>query len=237
MTEFELELIKNLDDFKKYSLFACDEVGRGPLAGPVVGACTYLNLGQFKTVKELEQWLGKLRSLKITDSKKLSAQKRQNIISTLLEQNSKTTSKHEFSYEVFGVSVKTFIAEVDHVTIDQINILNASLKSMFLGYEKLGNKNKNEIVLIDGNKVFKESVLGELLPVVKGDQKSCLIALSSIFAKEYRDDLMKKFSEIYPEYDFAKNAGYPSLKHRNAIKNVGPSPIHRKTFRGVKEYV
>ena len=89
----------------------------------------------------------------------------------------------------------------------------------------------------DGNKIPKElrsNISAEA--IVKGDSKSALIALASIMAKEFRDLKMEKLALKYPGYGFEKHAGYPTVFHKEAIKNLGVTPIHRKTFKGVKEY-
>lgn len=236
MAEFDFDLVKKLKNFKDYCLYACDEVGRGPLAGPVVGACTALDLNQFKNLDELKIWINRLRELGINDSKKISLKKR-NILKQFILQTIILEPQKVIELNLYGIKLRFCLTEIDHHEIDQINILNASLKAMCFSFEKLHIINHNSLVLIDGNRYFQTELADQILTVIKGDQKSVMIGLSSILAKVYRDELMEHFHLKYPEYSFAKNAGYPSLVHREAIKRIGPCPIHRKTFKGVKEYV
>jgi ribonuclease HII len=110
--------------------------------------------------------------------------------------------------------------------IDKINILNASLLSMKRSVNKL--KVQPDLILIDGNKSFKYNI--PTITVVKGDSKSFSIAAASIIAKVTRDKLMRKYAVEYPNYNWEKNKGYPTLQHRESIKEFGASPMHRKTF-------
>jgi ribonuclease HII len=89
-------------------------------------------------------------------------------------------------------------------------------------------------LLADGNFV-PQSGAAEEYAIVKGDQKSLTIALASVIAKEYRDHLMRKLDAQYPQYGWAKNAGYPTKAHRQALQEFGPSPLHRQSFQGVRE--
>jgi ribonuclease HII len=120
------------------------------------------------------------------------------------------------------------VARVDHDEIDRINILNASFLAMHKALEMLNIQ--PEFVLIDGNR-FKPY---QKLPhecIIKGDSKYFSIAAASILAKTYRDDYMHKLSEEHPQYEWFKNKGYPTVKHRKAILAYGVSCYHRKTFR------
>ena len=92
------------------------------------------------------------------------------------------------------------------------------------------------VVLVDGNKTFESSAKG-IEAIVKGDSKSLLIGLASIIAKEYRDELMKDLALDYPGYGFEKHSGYPTKAHKEAIFHLGVSPCHRKTFKGVSEFL
>ena len=145
----------------------------------------------------------------INDSKKLSEKKRAELYEWILENCS-----------TYGVGV------IDHVEIDEINILQASLKAMKIAVEKLNAK--PQLILIDGNKSFASEI--KTKTVVKGDAKSFSIAAASIIAKFTRDKLMRKASEKYPEYLWAQNKGYATKAHREAVKKYGASPIHRKSF-------
>jgi ribonuclease HII len=110
--------------------------------------------------------------------------------------------------------------------IDEINILNASLLAMKDAVSQL--EVTPDLVLIDGNKRFDSEI--PVKTIIKGDSKSFCIASASILAKVTRDRLMKKLSEDYPMYLWEKNKGYPTKKHREIIRQIGPSPLHRKTF-------
>ncbi len=120
------------------------------------------------------------------------------------------------------------VSMVDHQEIDKINILNASIKAMHLALEQLSFS--PGFVIIDGNR-FKPFQDIPFECVVKGDDKYYSIAAASILAKTYRDDYMLQLSAEYPNYDWANNKGYPTIKHRNAVLAFGLTPYHRKTFR------
>ena len=171
-----------------------DEVGRGPLAGPVVCACCIMPLDDI-----IEG---------VTDSKKLSEKKRVQL-AELIKQKA-------LAYQ---------IEEISPEEIDEINILNATKKCMTATINNLSIK--PDIVLVDAVKLDVDC---ETLPIIKGDLKSYTISSASILAKVYRDELMKKYAEQYPQYGFERNAGYGTKEHIEVIKGVGPCPIHRKTF-------
>jgi len=120
------------------------------------------------------------------------------------------------------------VAQVDHIEIDRINILNASFKAMHLALELLHIT--PEFIIIDGNR-FKAYQEVPHQCVIKGDGKYYSIAAASILAKTYRDDYMHRLSEEHPQYDWSKNKGYPTIKHRDAVISYGMSPYHRRTFR------
>ena len=111
--------------------------------------------------------------------------------------------------------------------IDQINILNAALKTMSFAIDNL--KIKPDFILIDGNKCPDFTI--PCKAIVGGDGKSLSIAAASIIAKVTRDDIMIELNEIYPQYNFEQNKGYPTREHREAIKKYGPCPLHRNSFR------
>lgn len=211
---------------------ACDEVGRGPLAGPVVSCAVYTSSAF------LSQKLNFLRSLGVNDSKALTAVKREKLIKQLKvelkfdQRLCLQTPKGEIYYAITKQTPKK---------IDEINILKASLMSMRNSSLKASRVSKlgqeRVLLLIDGNKTFSVKDSWEGYGVIKGDSRSCLIGLASIIAKEKRDHLMKKMSKKYPEYGFEKNSGYPTKIHLEAIKKFGITPIHRKSFKGVKEYL
>ena len=111
--------------------------------------------------------------------------------------------------------------------IDKINILNASILAMHRALDQL--KVRPEAVIVDGNR-FKPYQSLPHTTIVKGDGKYLSIAAASILAKTYRDDYMDKLAVEYPQYDWLSNKGYPTKKHREAIRQYGITPYHRKTF-------
>jgi ribonuclease HII len=152
----------------------------------------------------------------INDSKKLSAKKRLQL------------------YEViYAHAVTIGIGIVDSIEIDRINILQASLLAMAMALENLDPQ--PDYLLIDG--IFPISTDLPQQPIAKGDALSISIAAASIIAKVTRDRLMHKYHHYYPQFDFAKHKGYPTAAHREAIRKFGYCPIHRKTFKGVKEFI
>ena len=111
--------------------------------------------------------------------------------------------------------------------IDKINILNASILAMHRALDQL--KVRPEAIIVDGNRFKKYKDLPHT-SIVKGDGKYLSIAAASILAKTYRDDYMNQLAEEYPQYDWKANKGYPTKKHRDAIRQYGITPYHRKTF-------
>jgi ribonuclease HII len=118
--------------------------------------------------------------------------------------------------------------------IDKINILNASILAMHRALDQL--KVRPEAVIVDGNR-FKPYQKLPYTTIVKGDAKYLSIAAASILAKTYRDDYMNRLAEEYPQYDWRSNKGYPTKKHRDAIRQYGITPYHRKSYNllGVEE--
>jgi len=125
------------------------------------------------------------------------------------------------------------IGIADNKEIEEINILKASLLSMERALKDAGVQ--PDLILLVGNKSIRG--LYQAKPIIKGDRKCFFIASASIIAKVTRDRIMEGYHEIYPDYNFRENKGYPTSQHRQAIKRFGITPIHRKTFRGVKEYI
>ena len=111
--------------------------------------------------------------------------------------------------------------------IDKINILNASILAMHRALDQL--KVRPEAIIVDGNRFKKYKDLPHTT-IVKGDGKYLSIAAASILAKTYRDDYMNQLAEEYPQYEWKANKGYPTKKHRDAIRQYGITPYHRKTF-------
>ena len=172
-----------------------DEVGRGPLAGPVV-ACAVI-LPQDDMI------------LYLNDSKQLSAKKREVLYD-----------------EIINRAVSYGIGIVSEARIDEINILQATYEAMRMAVSNLSVA--PDLLLNDAVKIPGIDV--KQVPIVKGDTLSASIAAASIVAKVTRDRMMQAYDEIYPGYDFASNMGYGSAKHIEALKTLGQTPIHRKSF-------
>ena len=188
---------------KEYRYIAgIDEVGRGPLAGPVMAAAVVL-----PPYCELPG---------IDDSKKLTPLKREKLY-----------------VDIFEAAISVGIGRVDQVEIDKINILNASLKAMAIALKNLSCP--VEYVLVDG--IFPVATDVSQMTLKKGDSQSVLIAAASVVAKVTRDKIMEAYHDQYPCYNFARNKGYGTREHLDALKKYGCSPLHRKTFRGVTEDV
>lgn len=120
------------------------------------------------------------------------------------------------------------IGVVSNEEIDEINILNASFLAMHRAVDQL--KKRPEFLIIDGNR-FKTYKKIPHECIIKGDGKYMNIAAASILAKTYRDDFMKKAAQKYPQYGWENNMGYPTSKHRDAIREFGPTPLHRMSFQ------
>ena len=125
------------------------------------------------------------------------------------------------------------IGVVEAEEIDRINILEATRKAMRLAVARLVSP--PDFLLIDGTRAIGLSLPSRC--IVGGDRKSLSIAAASIVAKVTRDEMMEAWHERFPHYNFRRNKGYGTLEHRRAIERWGPSPIHRKTFRGVREHL
>lgn len=146
----------------------------------------------------------------LNDSKQLSERKRY-LLRSIIEND----------------AVAWAVGVVTAEEIDKINILNASILAMHRALDAL--KVQPEAIIVDGNR-FKPYKDVPYTTIVKGDGKYLSIAAASILAKTYRDDYMKTIAEEYPQYDWKSNKGYPTNKHRAAIKKYGISPYHRKSF-------
>lgn len=240
---FDLEYFRKVAATNNFFIAGCDEVGRGPLAGPVVAASASLHIKKYneeEIVKILNQW----NEYGVTDSKKIKEKKRQYILSTFLGLNPYLENQLKFSNDQYysyhyskNIELKISIKQIPPHVIDEINILNASLLAMKQAVLESCDKNTTGLILIDGNKKFNcELKKVELDAIIKGDSKSLLIGLASIVAKEFRDQLMKTYDLKFPGYGLAKNAGYPTASHFEAISILGITEIHRKTFKGVKEF-
>ena len=190
-------------DYEKEGLICgIDEVGRGPLAGPVVAGAVILP-------KNCE-------ILYLNDSKQLSAEKMEQLYDVILEH-----------------AVAVGIGIVSPQRIDEINILQATYEAMRQAIEKL---NPQPAVLLN-DAVRIPQVAIQQVPIIKGDAKSVSIAAASIVAKVTRDRMMEQYEEVFPCYGFARNKGYGSKEHIEALQTMGPTAIHRRSFIGhfVKE--
>lgn len=174
-----------------------DEAGRGPLAGPVVAAACII--------------ADHLYIPAINDSKKLSEKQRDQIYLDYI-------NHPDIDY---GVGI------VDHVEIDELNILQATFLAMRRAVEQLPKV--PDLLLVDGNQSPKISI--KTWPIVKGDALSQSIAMASIIAKVTRDKMMNELDHLYPQYGFAKHKGYPTAYHKEMIAKHGLSSVHRKTFK------
>jgi ribonuclease HII len=202
----------------------------------VVAASVSLHFEYYEE-KELRKLLKEWEIFGINDSKKLTVTKRQGILSDFPFSNDQMMVNQIYTHSYSkNMSLNVLIKEISPQTIDEINILNASLRAMKEAVTESCDFSRPGLVLIDGNKKFiSESTSVELVPIIQGDSKSLLIGMASIIAKEYRDQLMAKYCEQYPGYHWKTNAGYGTEKHLEAISLLGITEIHRKTFRGVKE--
>ncbi len=152
----------------------------------------------------------------ITDSKKLSPKKRSYLYEKLYDQ-----------------AVSIGIGIVDNIEIERINILNAALLSMAISVKNLSPQ--PDYLLIDGKFRIPTDLPQE--PIIRGDALSISIAAASIVAKVSRDRLMERYDQDYPQFGFSRHKGYPTKAHKEAIRTFGCCPIHRRTFKGVKEYL
>ncbi|MBE5935298.1 MAG: ribonuclease HII [Lachnospiraceae bacterium] len=199
-----IKLMKTFEnDYLEYE-YVCgiDEVGRGPLAGPVVAAVVVLP-------KDCE-------ILYVNDSKQLSEKKREELYDIIIEEAVD-----------YGVGI------VYQNEIDEINILEATYKAMRIAISNLSRKPDvllNDAVTIPG---IDEDVIQ--VPIIKGDAKSLSIAAASIVAKVIRDRMMVEYAKEYPQYGFDSNKGYGAKAHIDALKEIGPCPLHRRSF--IKNFV
>ncbi len=180
----------------------CDEAGRGCLAGAVYAAAVILPPNYQNEM--------------LNDSKQLTERRRYLLRSEI---------EHDAIAWAVGI--------VGPDEIDKINILNASILAMHRALDQLTVR--PEVIIIDGNrfKPYTDPSSRIVLPhttIVKGDGKYLSIAAASILAKTYRDDYMNRLAEEYPQYDWLSNKGYPTKKHRAAIKEYGITPYHRRSY-------
>lgn len=188
-----------------------DEVGRGPLAGPVIAAAVILPRGYSNP--------------EIKDSKLLTAKQREKLAPMI--------KKHATSWGLGVAAVED---------IDRLNILQASLLAMVRALAAL--QSKADCILIDGNQSIPLPLfrVGRFLTgrslyqktIIKGDQSCLSIAAASIVAKVARDEVMVELDKLYPNYGFAAHKGYSCAAHFAALQRFGPSPVHRQSFRPVR---
>lgn len=178
-----------------------DEVGRGPLAGPVVAAAVILNPA--------------MPISGLVDSKKISEARRE-----------------ELAKEIRENALSWAIARVDVDEIDEINILQATMKAMTVAVEQMDQQ--PDYVMIDGNRI-PEGITIPTEAVVKGDDRVACISAASIIAKVARDTEMIEMDTVYPGYGLAGHKGYPTKAHIAALQELGITPIHRKSFGPVKK--
>jgi ribonuclease HII len=136
--------------------------------------------------------------------------------------------RNSLQLDIFRDALAWAVAEVSNEEIDEINILNASFKAMHLALDRLTVR--PNFLLIDGNR-FKPYGDLKFECVIKGDGKYLSIAAASVLAKNYRDDLMSKFSVEFPGYGWHTNVGYPTEEHRDGIRQLGITPLHRRSFQ------
>ena len=184
------------EEYKDYPyICGIDEVGRGPLAGPVVAGAVILPKDDM--------------ILYLNDSKKLSEKKREMLYD-----------------EIMNRAVATGIGMASPARIDEINILQATYEAMRMAIDNL--KVRPDILLNDAVTIPQVDILQ--VPIIKGDAKSISIAEASIIAKVTRDRLMVEYDKVLPGYDFASNKGYGTKAHIAGLKELGPTPIHRRSF-------
>ena len=192
-----------IENLKKYEreyadygyICGIDEVGRGPLAGPVVAGAVILPKD--------------CNILYINDSKQLSEKKREELYDVITKE-----------------AVAWAVGYASPERIDEINILQATYEAM---REAIGKLSPAPDLLLNDAVTIPEVVIPQV-PIIKGDAKSVSIAAASIVAKVTRDRLMEEYDKEYPEYGFAKHKGYGTAAHIAALKEFGPTPIHRRTF-------
>lgn len=195
------ELLFQYDKSFNKTIIGTDEAGRGPAAGGVFAAAVCFENVTDDLIKDLAI---------LNDSKKLTPKKRESI------------------YDVILKSTLNKIVCVEVEEIEKINILNASLKAMNLACSAI-IKRDDVLVLVDGNKLIKNFTYPQQF-VIKGDSKSASIAAASVLAKVTRDRYMQKLHEEFPMYNWAKNAGYLTKEHLDAIDKYGLCKYHRPSF-------
>lgn len=189
------------------ALIGMDEVGRGCLAGPIVGAAALITYDLYSQMQEIEDLI-------IRDSKKMTPKQRSNTAIWL------------------GQNVPYVIRKVEASRIDAIGIQKANNAVLYESGKALA-RDYDDVEIRAYVDHFKCRPIRENVPVTsmtRGDANNIAIAAASILAKVYRDTLMEKMAKEYPEYMWDSNKGYGAVAHRGAIKKYGPTPYHRMTF-------
>lgn len=199
----------NIDISKSVGI---DEVGRGPLAGPVVVAAVWISDAGVKLLRDSD--------LAVRDSKKMTEAARQKVV--------------DFLNTLPADIAKISIAQASVGEIDSLNILQATMLAMQRVYRTL--KIHPKFVLVDGNRAPDISNT-QVVTITKGDDKVLAISLASIVAKQYRDHLMRKLAIEYPQYGWDTNVGYGTKQHIEAIYTIGVTEHHRKSFSPIKEII
>lgn len=193
-----------------FQVIGVDEAGRGPLAGPVVAAACILPAD--------------VSLPGVNDSKRMTERQREAAFAAVQE-----------------AAVGWGLGVVEAARIDEVNILRATFEAMVQAVEaaramaaaRLGRA-AAAALLVDGNRPIPQWS-GWQRPVVGGDRKSLSIAAASVLAKVTRDRMMVEYDALYPEYGFARNKGYGSKEHWDALEQHGPCPLHRRTFIGHRQ--
>ncbi len=206
---FEYETKKQSEGFALVA--GADEVGIGPLAGPVVAACVILNPESIGNRTE-DKWWARVR-----DSKTIK-EKERNELEQFIKDNCL-----DFSIGIVG-----------HETIDRINVLQSAILAVKQSVE--GLKKLPDFLFMDGIHKIKDISIPQE-SIIGGDSKVLSIAAASIIAKVARDKILSSYHEQYPQYGFLSHKGYPTKKHKQAILDFGVLPIHRKSFAFVKQYL
>ena len=208
---------------KGYQLVAgIDEVGRGPLAGPVVACAVVCLPSAILGLAKFESNLAKPRMLKLRDSKQLSAKQREELCGVLINHS----------------AIEWGIGRVYPSMIDRINIFHATKLAMKRALENLHKKLQNkavDFVILDGNTTLDISIPQKA--IVKADEKVFSCAAASIIAKVKRDRLMKRYHKKYGFYGFDVHKGYGTKLHIAALKEHGPCLIHRRSFASVLDRI
>ncbi len=183
-----------------------DEAGRGPLAGPVVAAAVVL-----------PEKMPAVLLAELNDSKQLSAGKRARL------------------FDILRQTARVGIGRAEVEEIDRVNILQATFLAMRRALDDLHGDGLGEVdgALVDGNQ--RPPLPCPVQCIVKGDGRSLSIAAASVIAKVTRDRLMKDLAATFPGYGWERNAGYGTAEHQQAIRRLGPSPHHRKSFAPIAD--